>query len=161
MRWEPIHFYPLFEIFRIHKKKKLNLTFKTFKTDAEKRIDTWKKEFSISDYSDPISLINKDRMRDSAHVLSEIIAFCNSRNFVPIVVFPPLSDSLSIYFTPEIKQKYIYDWLTPIIEDRVVFLDYSDDTSLKDMNLYYDSFCLNKKGSELFSSRVLDQIGNL
>lgn len=149
----PISEYPLVQL--VSKQKK-NVC-KNFINDARMRMDSWKHEFSIMRWDYPLSIVNNDAYDDSATVLSEIINYCKSHNFRPVVVLPPVSDELNSLFTYEMKKLFINDFVKKASET-VLFLNYMDSPEFRDNSLYENSFLLNSKGGNLFTERVLRDI---
>lgn len=149
----PISAYPLIQLVTRHK----NNVCQDYAKDAQMRMDAWKHEFSIMRWENPLSILNKDAYNDSANTLSEIINYCKSHHFKPVIVLPPVTKELSSMFSQEMKKQFIVDFVKTA-SDPVLFLNYMDCTDFKDYSLYENSFILNTKGGSLFTERVLKDI---
>ena len=90
-----------------------------------------------------------------------MIRFCDERDFRMFVVLPPVTSQLSSKFTETFRENYMYSFLREagLTEDR--FLNYLEDEELQKPENFYNSLFLNKKGGELFTQKVLTQIGLL
>lgn len=153
----PWRYYPLAQL--IARKPKIKDIEKgTFGADAKMRMDSWKKEFSIIRFTDPLSLVNKDAYKEGAELLSKMVDYCNERGFCPVFVMPPVSQKMSQLFTKEMKQLFVDDFLKNGVENKAKFLDYFADVRFTD-ECFQNSFILNSKGASLFTEIVLKDIG--
>lgn len=165
MMQRPISFYPMIAIITdfMHwiKKGKTSCVMSEvkMKEDAEKRMNNWMAEFSITDFEAPLSLVNQDGIIDSARLLNEIIGICKSHDLRPVVLIPPVYHTLAEEFNKEIRNVVI-DSLVDRIEDKSIwFYNYMDDAQfVNDHSLFDNSFLLNKNGASLFTRRVLTDI---
>lgn len=148
-------FYDLKSMF---KKKEHYLSEDELKRDAKIWINNWLKEFSMYKIDEVPSLINRDRIEDSRSALSDIIRYCESHGFTPTIVLPPVSRHLAAMLPEDMRNLYIYEFLSPLLNGNVKFLDYINDAEFIDDSLYSTAFTLNKQGSKLFTLRVLKDI---
>ena len=143
-------------------KKQRLLTEQQMEQDAERWIKGWKHEFSISDFSQPLSLINKDGMQDASAILNELITFCNERNMKPVLVLPPMYHTLAEKFDNTARKVLRNDLVDKVEDKSVKFLNYMDDSRFShDTTLFQDSFLLNGEGAKKFTKIVLKDIGVL
>ena len=163
----PFHSYPVSAIhkdiyMRLIGRKSVRLTEEQMIKDSELWMANWMKEFSIIDFSYPLSMVNIDGIEDALVLLNELIFYCKERGLRPAILIPPVYHTLGQKFTPEIR-KILIDSLIDRIEDKSVwFHNYMDDNSFStDITLFENSFFLNKKGSMLFTNRVLKDLGLL
>lgn len=164
IRNRPFLYYPIISFFQDIKylliKARSSLKSEVeMERDAEIWINSWLKEFSISDFSAPLSLINKDSIDDAAIILNEMIVFCKERNITPVMVIPPMYHTLAEKFSPEARTILI-DSLIEKVEDKTIqFYNYMDDNTFgTDRTLFLNSFFLNKRGAKLFTSRLLSDL---
>lgn len=157
----PLRIYPFWSIFSDIKNVFLNnqksiLSENEMELDARTWMKNWMQEFNITDFSYPLSLVNKDAIDDSAKILNNIISFCKARNLKPKLLIPPVYHSLGMLFTSEIRNKII-DSLIDKIEDKTIwYRNYMDDEEFNnDSSLFRNSFILNNKGASLFTKKVL------
>lgn len=164
-RNNPVREYPLLSFcsdikIALFGSKKPILNDEQMEKDALCRLDSWMKEFNISNFDKPLSLINKDSIDDAIRILNETISFCKERNMKPVILIPPVYHTLGEHITQSIRS-IVIDPLIEGIEDKSVwFHNYMDDASFSfDISLFENSFFLNKKGAKLFTKRVLCDIG--
>ena len=138
------------------------LTEEQMKADAERWIKGWKHEFALSDFSQPLSLFNKDGVNDAAEILNDIISFCKERNIKPVIMIPPMYHTLAEKFDEKARQLFVYDLIEKIEDKTVPFHNYMDDSRFsRDSSLFMNSFFLNKKGAKKFTRIALTDIGLL
>lgn len=165
LRNSPLRKYPLFAMLvdikrLLFGRKEPVFTEELAKADAERWMNNWMKEFSIMDFSYPLSMVNRDGIEDAANIINEIIDFCKERNINPVMTIPPVYHTLGEKFTPEIRKKII-DSLIEKVEDKSVwFYNYMDDPDFtNDITLFRNSYLMNEKGAKLFTRRVLKDLG--
>lgn len=142
--------------------KELVLTEQQMEENAKNWIKGWKYEFSISDFSQPLSLLNQDGLKDASACLNEMVAFCKERNITPVMVLPPMYHTLSDKFDNHARKILLEDLMDSIKDKSVMFLNYMDDSRFSnDRSLFQNSFLLNKNGARKFTEIVLKDIGIL
>lgn len=138
------------------------LTEEQMKADAERWIKGWKHEFALSDFSQLLSLFNKDGVNDAAEILNDIISFCKERKIKPVIMIPPMYHTLAEEFDEKTRQLFVYDLIEKIEDKTVQFYNYMDDSRFsRDSSLFMNSFFLNKKGAKKFTRIALTDIGLL
>lgn len=163
----PVLHYPLYALFSdikyfLFRKRCIKLTEVQMEADANAWIRDWTHEFSLSDLSTSLSLINKDSINDAADILNDIIKFCRERRVRLVIVIPPMYHTLAEKFTPDIRRVFVGALLEKMINRDVVFLDYmGDEEFTNNRELFRNSFFLNKKGAKIFTRKVLTDIGIL
>lgn len=163
----PMEFYPMYEMLRnftgMFKRKKDKIySEEKMTSDAQRWMNNWKKEFSITDFSYPLSLVNRDGIEDAAKILNEIISFCKTRNIRPVIVIPPVYHTLGALFTPEIRKVLISSLIEKIEDTSIWFHNYMDDPDFNHSITYFrNSYLLNKKGAKSFTKKVLQDINLL
>lgn len=129
--------------------------------DALKWINGWQQQFGIEDMNAPLPAHIVAGRQKRVSILREIIQFCKERDLRPFIVLPPVTKYLSEKFSDIFRRNYIYTFLQEAgIEDNM-FLDYLDNIPLSDEKLYFNSFFLNRRGSRVFTERVLHDVGLL
>ena len=136
------------------KPKTTNLEVGNFAADAKMRMESWRKEFSMIRFTDPLSLVNKDAYEDGAKILSRIVDYCVERDFNPIIVMPPVTEALREQFTSEMKKLFIDDFIKEGIGNKAKFLDYFEDKRF-DLSDFQNSFIMNSEGAIKFTGIVL------
>lgn len=168
MKNHPIQYIPIFQLYvelkRLAKYLLRRNGHKTmpesqFEQDAAMWIRNWLKEFSVDDFSAPLSLINQDSVNDAADTINDMLAFCKERNIRPVLIIPPMHNTLAKKFTPQARMVIIDSLLNKINDKDVFYHNYMDDVEFtNDSSLFQNSFLMNEKGAKLFTKRVLKDI---
>lgn len=129
------------------------------KRDAKHWIEIWKKEFDIEDLNGELPQHLYEGRRKSVEMMSEMVSYLKEKGLKPIIITPPMSESLMEYFTTEVRETYIYSYIRSVqsIID-VPYLDYMD-SEFKRNNYFFNALFLNLRGRKLFSQRVLKDLG--
>lgn len=129
------------------------------KADAAQWINGWKKQFNIVELGEPLSEEHRQAVQKNIQQVVEMISLCRSHQITPILVLPPITTYLKLYFTPQICDLYIHDFLNEIkLQADFQLLDYMNDASLSQADYFFNSFFLNAKGRKLFTARVINDI---
>ena len=127
--------------------------------DANKYIDSWKREFAISDLDAPVSERTKQNISYNTNLLKEMISFCLERDLEPVIILPPTTKALSSKLSESFRESYIYPIVRNDYAQRVPFLNYFDDALFSDNDLFYNSVLLNAKGRKVFTAVVMKELG--
>jgi hypothetical protein len=133
----------------------------SFEKDANKYLDKWKLEFSISDLDAQVSEQNRDCIGYNTNLLTEMISFCLERNLKPVFVLPPTTKALSSKLSERFRETYIYSFIRNANTHHVPFLNYLDDARFSNNELFFNSLFLNAKGKNIFTAVVLNELGLL
>lgn len=126
------------------------------KKDAQKWIDGWKKQFQISGLENIVlSDENKENIEKNIEILKNMIDFCIEKKIEPVLLVLPAIKELSSHFPDEFVQKYIIDYINQSNEKNVKFLNYWKNERFEDVELYFNSFFMNKSGRLKFTEQVL------
>ena len=116
----------------------------------------WKKEFSIREYSDPMTKENRKSYYANVAYMRGFIAWCKEADLKPVFVLPPAAECLRRLFPDSFLQTYVYDFVRDVTKGTDVrFLDYWRDAEFLDVRLYATSLFLNKTGRRRFTARVI------
>ena len=113
---------------------------------------------NIADFDAPLTADNQKGRDYRIKLMQALIDFCLEGGYKPVYVIPPVTDHLSKYYTEKFEEMYVYGFLKSVNRD-IPLLDYSKDETLKDDDLYFNCFFLNKKGRKVFTGRVLKDVG--
>ena len=127
--------------------------------DARHKIESWLKEFNLKSLDDELSEDLANGIDKSVKTMRSIIDYLEERELRPVIVLLPMSEPLQKYFTTNIKQRFVYDFVKKIKRPEVLFLDYSNNRDLQNPQLYFDSLFLNLRGRKLFTHQVLADLG--
>lgn len=157
----PLKYYPIYalgkELLSLLKLNS-NLKCKDYCADANRRIQSWMKEFSLYNLNYPFALINNDRFSDSIESLQKLLLFCKNHGFNVYIILPPMSEALNALIDENVKKRFVYDFLenANIIEAPV--LDYFNHRVFADNKYFADSYFLNNEGARVFTEMVLKDI---
>lgn len=126
----------------------------------------WKTLFSLANLKESnLSNENIKNIQFNTIILSKMIAFCYSHDFVPIIVITPMSNILNQYFSDDFVNTALLNPLNKAIENShsVHILNYRKDPQFCNHNSFYldGGFRLSKLGSKVFMRRFLIDLKNL
>ena len=127
--------------------------------DAKKWIKHWKTEFCVKEYNEFWGMKFNIYIDSGIKLLSEMIDYCLYRNLQPVLITIPISMYLANEFTPEFRQKMIYDFVNASNTKGVKVLDYMFDERFCKSNLFNGSFFLNLNGRKLFTEQIMRDLG--
>lgn len=126
--------------------------------DARLMVESWLKEFNLNTLRDEFSRELIEGIDISVKIMQNIIDFLLERDLKPVIVLLPMSEPLQGYFSEDIKQRFVYDYIKKIKRPNVRFLDYSVEQELQNPQLYFTSLLMNLQGRKIFTHRVLVDI---
>lgn len=126
--------------------------------DAEFWIDCWNKEFNIQLPNPVLSDKNKSDIQQNIHILCQMLQYCKSNGFRPIIAILPVTKYLSAKFTIDFIQKHILNYISEANEVNAPVLNYLSDERFSEASLYINSFFMNKKGRTFFTNIFLKGI---
>lgn len=127
------------------------------KNDAQKWIAGWEKEFAIKTLDGQLPGHLEKGRKISVEIMRKMILFLKERGYNPVIVSPPMSEALTMYFTDDIKKAYIYSFVDEFRDMNVAYLDYTDSQFI-DNKLYFNALYMNLKGRRLFTEQVLKDL---
>lgn len=127
--------------------------------DAVKWINGWKDEFSIKELNGSLPDHLIDGRNKSIAMMRKMIEFLQERGYHPVIISPPVSASLSVYFTDEVRKAYIYSFVDSLKDLNVPYLDYMSDEEYTKNEYYFNALFLNLRGRKLFTKQVLKDLG--
>lgn len=129
-----------------------------FDKNAETRINSWKRQFCITDLSAPMSDKHREEQSDRAETLREMVEFCKERNLRPYIVLPPVHPALSKRLPQAFLKDYVYDFIKTAISDSNIVLDYLNCETFHNDKYFQDSYLLNKQGAKNFTEKILKDL---
>ena len=127
--------------------------------DAEKWLNGWLKQFSLTSLNDiSLSEHNKNSIDKNVNILSEMIDFCLDRNYQPVIMMLPVTETLSDLFPQSFIDKYILDNIAKANMKKIPVLNYIKDERFVSPELYFNSFFFNEKGRKLFTKIVVEDL---
>lgn len=125
----------------------------------------WEKEIEIPNYVKEGHKGYNEKaeraMRNAVAEVVDLILYCKTNGWKPILVGLPYSEVLNQYIPSSFKEKCFYDNIKHIqdITD-CVFWDFSMDERLQHINNYLDIWYLNEKGRKKFTEIIEQKILN-
>ncbi len=158
----PIKYFPLMEIFKMLRRHK-DVTFseEDMKRRSEVYLNSWKREFSLSELDSSFNLLSQYRFDATVSLLKDIVQYCDDRSIRLAIVIPPMYSTLSMIFTDNFKKQYIESCVYKSCSSGMYFHNYMDDEDFRDISLYKDPLLLNPIGAKKFTERVLKDLGLL
>lgn len=129
------------------------------KTSARMLIDSWMKEFSLYDLDNTLDIVNRDRFIQSKAVLSNIIDFCIKKSIKVVIVVPPATKCLLEYFSESALETYVESFVSEAVKKGVQYINYLNNDEFKDLDHFTNALFLNDKGADIFTNRVLSDLG--
>lgn len=164
-KWQnPIWRYPIWGwildfVHLFPNRKKSCLQEEQMESSAKQWINGWFHEFSLKDFTTPLSLVNQYSIQEAASIISNMIEFCKTHNIRVIITIPPMYHTLAEKFTPEGREKIIDSLFKQIKNKDYEFINYMDNPLFcNDRTLFEDSFLLNSKGAKVFTRQILTDL---
>lgn len=128
------------------------------KVSADELLNSWKNQFEIQDLNSPIHERHKEDFLYRRKTLQDMIKFCNDRNLNPVLVIPPMYNSLREQFPESFWKEYVSDFITDL---SVPVYDCSRDPAFTSHPEYFSSaLFLNSKGALRFTQMLINKIFN-
>jgi len=129
------------------------------KTDAQNRINNWKKQFSIENFADQLSEENLKAIEFNTNLLCEIAKFCKERSLKPVFGIMPATKTLKNHIPLDFMQRAFY-YMVEKVKERAgaSFLDFYRSSEFENEDLYLDSFLMNEKGRKLFTEKIFKEV---
>lgn len=163
----PINYYPIIELYysikrMFCKKRRTFLSKEDYVNDAKRKMkDGWMKQFEITNLDKPMSQSNMSLADQMIEIMIRIRDLCKEQGFNFVMVMPPVSPSLKSWLTPSVRDNYIYVCKNSEMLNTVRYLDYLDDMDFDSFDNFENSYILNRKGSQLFTHKVLNDLNLL
>ena len=126
--------------------------------DAEHWIDIWNEEFDIKLPSPSLSSKNKNDINKNIQILKEMIEYCLTRNFKPVIAILPVTSYLYSRFTSDFIDKHILAYIAKANEAKAPVFNYLADERFTDPTLYINSFFFNIKGRKKFTKQFVEDL---
>ena len=134
----------------------------TMELQSINAIETWIKQLSIISFqSGELSEVACSEINKTKKVFREIIEFCKSENFEPIIVIPPMSRVLLDKISDEFRKTHFYEPLEQVVKNEYMILDYTKDVYYTNPHFYGWPGFLIKSTAKEFTRDVLEKIGLL
>lgn len=126
--------------------------------DADNWINCWNREFNISLPNPKLSKENESDISQNICILREMLEYCKSHNFKPVITILPVTKYLSSRFTGDFIQEHIIRYIDAANSVNAPVLNYLKDERFTAPELYINSFFMNKKGRTLFANEFINHI---
>ena len=136
-------------------------TVEQLEKDAEQWIQIWNKEFDIILPEPTLSKENKREIQSNIRVLREMLEYCTSKGFKPVLAILPVTEHLSSKFTDTFIENHIIKYLEVANTVNAPLLNYLNDERFTDSSLYINSFFMNKYGREEFTRLMVEKLKDI
>lgn len=123
--------------------------------DANRMISMWLREFDAKSLMD----FNENKYGpyylESQRILDKIIDFCIERSYKPVLITIPSTQILRDRFDESFCKYMITDFVNGLSNKDVLFLNYMNEKTFMNDELFNGSFYLNLRGRKVFTKQVL------
>lgn len=126
--------------------------------DAERWIDCWNHEFDISLPTPTLSEDNVSDIHQNIHILRDMLEYCSSYGFKPIIAILPVTKYLSCRFSDDFIKNHIFRYIDIANVINAPVLNYLKDERFTSPDLYINSFFMNKTGRKKFTLEIMRQL---
>ncbi len=149
-------YYDIYDSYPVQVSKKKSLD------EMEHLYKVWTKLFQLKNFEAcNLGEENIRTIEQNCKILGDIINLCLDKNLRPIIVIPPFSKRLNIFFPEEFKDMILKQTIDKAVNNRdIPVLNYQDDEMFQeDTELFADGgFRLNRRGSKLFIRRFAEDL---
>lgn len=126
---------------------------------SEEAIVVWKKQLGIVSFaSGEVSSHTKKEIEKSQRWLKRILDYCEYMKFIPVVIVPPMSQTLLDKIGRRFRKINFYDILYTTVSDNIQILDYSDDSFFCNPKLFGWPGFLVEKAAQIFTKDVIERL---
>lgn len=126
--------------------------------DANMWINIWNKEFDITLPDPTLSEENQSEIQNNIRVLRDMLEYCVSKGFKPVLAIFPVTDYLLSKFTDLFIENHIIKYLFEANTANAPLLNHLKDERFTESSLYINSFFMNKTGRNLLTQQVLKDL---
>lgn len=135
------------------------LTLAEMEKQTREALENWKRKLKIYSFQSGIlSADVKKSMIKTKEWLRKILLFCWEKELEPIVIVPPMSQTLLEAVSKEFRETHYYQVLMEVVDKNTAILDYSKDTKFCQPELYGWPGFLVRDEAKSFTRDVLSQI---
>lgn len=129
--------------------------------DIGNMVEAWKDTFKIESLkSGYLSEEQRNNISQNKAYLDKMIEVVKSVGAECFLVIPPCSKQMNDNFSVECLESFLFNPVTECAEKSdVKVLNYLYDERFSGLEFYRNGFCLNHKGSKLFTTVLLNDIG--
>lgn len=126
--------------------------------DAEFWIECWNREFDIKLPVPSLSQENRNDILHNINILKDMIGYCLSKGFNPVIVILPVTNNLYSRFTSEFIEQHILKYIADANEAEIPVVNYLTDNRFTDPSLYINSFFFNAIGRKEFTKQFVKDL---
>lgn len=127
------------------------------KNDGLRWINCWNDEFDIKLPDPVLTNINKQDISHNIRILKQMLEYCKSNNYRPVIAILPVTTYLSSLFTDEFIKTHILKYIDEANVINAPAFNYLKDERFTDSSLYINTFFMNKKGRNLFTNVFVNE----
>lgn len=133
-------------------------TVEQLEKDANMWVNIWNKQFDINLPEPRLSEENQREIQNNILVLRELLDFCTSKGYKPVLAILPVTEHLSSKFTDSFIENHIIKYLNEANTVKAPLVNYLKDDRFTDSSLYINSFFMNKVGRQQLTKHVLKDL---
>ena len=129
---------------------------------SQKAIENWEHQLPITSFlSGKLNTTVMAEMSVTRGWLKKIVEFCRCREYVPVIIVPPMSSVLLSKISREFRMSHFYDQMYEVIGDTVAVLDYSENGTYCSPELYGWPGFLVKDAAKQFTKEIVAIVGQM
>lgn len=157
----------VFEVYNRKYQKWKNFALETKETDkkgvqkceVEESLNIWKKQLGILSFQGGLQRPEwYGEIAAAKGWFEKILLLCGERGWKPVVIVPPMSQTLLDRISTEFRRSNFYDILYEVAGEKILVLDYSKSGEFCDPGLYRTPCFLTKEGAQRFTRDVLKRL---
>lgn len=161
----PLQYYPLIQLktdllCMVKAKSSIRIySDKQFNKDSLTIMNSWMTQFGLTDLTTPFTGVNRIEYDKSITLLTEIIDYSIDNGFKPVIVIPPMHNSLASLFSKSDRENLIDSFVNKANIRQIPYLNMMDDEKFtNDKSLFKSSYYLNEKGAKLYTKYLLEEL---
>ena len=136
------------------------LSYEEMRYQSEEAIENWKRQLHIISFdTGEVSPGTKGEIEKSQYWLRNILRYCEKKNFRPVVVVPPMSQTLLDKISMKFRKLNFYDILYSTVPEKVEILDYSENSRFCHPQLYGWPGFLTEQAAREFTRDIVEKTG--
>lgn len=129
------------------------------RVQAQTRLKGWAHVLGVNNVNDfRISKALVETMDATTEALRDTISYVRSKGIKPVILVLPMSRVFNKECPKALYEKVLYPCLNKLTEGNIEILDFLFDEELSDLELYWNSDCLNARGRKLLTQRMMERI---
>lgn len=126
---------------------------------AKERADGWCLQFGLENLKDvDVSQKVLTAFNKNIKIVDSMIQLCKNNELQPVLLIPPVADTLRELFSKEFLKRFVYDNLNKVKKEDAIILDCFENKQFGNYKLYSNSDFMNKVGRKEFTQYILGKL---